>query len=182
MLEYTKIYSKKYPEWHLKRYNAKGLRLLDHIYHCFVGNTPKELLYKSGLDELAANFHLMDEVNLLARKPAELYEGLSMRILRALNCYMGAVLLSKKCMREYILKLNSKFPEIFEEKLNDAQCMYLDFLIKGDLTVDESGRLFQSRRNNLVGMWSISSLDLFLMQEFKNVEMNKTMIFKEHKY
>lgn len=37
-------YSRKHPEWHLQRYYAKGLRLLDHIYNCMKKNTAKEIL------------------------------------------------------------------------------------------------------------------------------------------
>lgn len=115
-------YSRKHPEWHLQRYYAKGLRLLDHIYNCMKKNTAKEILYKAGLDELAVNIDSIDELNLLAGSPSQLYDGLSVRILRSLNCHDGALLLSLKTARNMINEVNIRFPDLFEDKLNDAQC------------------------------------------------------------
>lgn len=67
--EIYNYYSKNHPEWHLKRYYTKGIRLLDHIYHCMKKNTAKELLYKSGLDELAAGVYQRKDINLIASNP-----------------------------------------------------------------------------------------------------------------
>lgn len=49
-------------------------------------NTPKEILYKAGLDELANNIYLMDEINLLSDTPSDLYDGINIEILNNLNC------------------------------------------------------------------------------------------------
>lgn len=61
-------------------------------------NTPKEILYKAGLDELANNIYLMDEINLLSDTPSDLYDGINIEILNNLNCKKGALLLSSKNM------------------------------------------------------------------------------------
>lgn len=158
-------YDKEHPEWHLRRYYTKALRVLDHIYSCMRKNTAREMLYKAGLDELAAYLDELDELELFAGKPSEIYSGLSMKVLRAVNCRDGALLVATESNRVFLKDLNMKFPEIFKRKLNDAQCRYLDMLITGDLTVGEAGRLFQSRRKDLMKIWCHSQFELFLLKE-----------------
>ncbi len=160
-----RIYSKMYPDWKLNRYYTKPFRLLDHIYHCMRTCSAKEMLYKAGLDELAANIEDMDEINLLSSKPSDIYEGVSMRTLRALNCPDGAELLSLSYNRNFLKELQMKFPQMFKEKLNDAQCSYLNHLITGDLTVGEVGRLFNARRLSLMMIWNNSQYKMFLLKE-----------------
>ena len=142
-------YNTNYPDWHLNRYYSKGVRILDHIYNCMKNNTVKELLYKAGLDDLAAYSDELDEINILSKKPSDIYDGITMRVLRSINCREGAALVCNKEDREYIKDLNEKFPPIFNKKLNGSQCRYLSFLIRGELTVGETGRLFKAREQDL---------------------------------
>jgi hypothetical protein len=128
-------------------------------------NTAKEILYKAGLDELAANIEDMDEMDLLSSRPSDIYEGVSMRTLRALNCREGAALLALSYNRKFLKDLQVKFPEIFRESLNDAQCSYLNHLITGELTVGEVGRLFKARRLKLLLIWNDSQYKMFLLRE-----------------
>ena len=164
-------YSAHYSDWKIQRYYTKPMRLLDHIYNCMRMGTAKEILYKAGLDELADNIDTLDELNLLSSKPTELYEGVPMRVLRALNCKEGAHLLSKEAYRNFLIELNRKFPGIFKEKLNDAQCKYLMFLIDGNLTVGESGRLFNARRLDLMTIWTDSQFDMFMWKDKLNQQV-----------
>ncbi len=162
--EIYSYYSEKYPEWNLKRYYTKGIRLLDHIYHCMKQNTAKELLYKAGLDELAAGVYRHRELNLLARSPTEIYDGLSIKVLRSLNCEYGAMMLNNEKYRLYLKELDAKFPDLLKKGLNDAQCRYLLMLIRGDLTVGETGRLFGARKDSLSHAWTAGYADFFLGQ------------------
>ncbi|MCR5323796.1 MAG: PcfJ domain-containing protein [Lachnospiraceae bacterium] len=159
------LYTSRYPDWHLQRYFAKGLRMLDHIYNCMRKNTAKELLYKAGLDELAVYVNGMDELNLLAGSPSELYDGLSVRILRSLNCREGAILLNDGNARRMIHEVNLRFPNLFGDKLNDSQCRYLGMLIGGNLLPGEVGRLFGSRKKDLGFMWCRSMYDLYIQAD-----------------
>ena len=168
-------YSERYPDWKLKRYYTNPMRMLDHIYSCFRRGTIKEMLYKSGLDELAAAIGDKDEVNVLARKPSELYDGISIRTLRALNCHDGAVLLNSEKYRYFVKELQRGFPNMFDSALNNAQCKYIKFLIDGDLTVGEAGRLFASRRKDLMMMWGDSQYGLFLCTEKNKQDNDRTI-------
>ena len=159
------VYSVKYPDWKLSRYYTNPFRVLDHIYHCMRKNTAKEILYKAGLDELAMNIKSIDKLNLLSTKPADIYDGLSMKVLRALNCKEGATLLSQSTHRALLKEMQSKFPEIFKDKLNDAQCSYLDFLITSDMTVGEVGRLYLARKKYLLTLWNGEQYKMFLYKE-----------------
>ncbi len=160
-----------HPEWHIKRYRTKGLRLLDHLYNCMKKNTAKEMLYKAGLDELAAHIDELDELNLLASRPSELYDGLTMKVLRSVNCPDGASLLASAKERAFVKELNLKFPDLFEEQLNDAQCRYLKALIKGNLTVGEAGRLLRSRKPDLAKISTRSLFELFMAQERRYMQL-----------
>lgn len=170
-------YSARYPQWHLQRYYSKSLRVLDHIYNCFIQNTAKEILYKSGFDELAQKVSDIDELNLLSSKPSEIYEGLSTRSLRALNCEMGAELLNESVYRSFLLKLQSAHPDVFKYKMNDAQCRYLKRLIDGQLTVGEAGRLYLARRNDLMHIWNESQYSLFTHGELQKERENEVADF-----
>ena len=154
-----------YPDWHVQRYRTKGLRMLDHIYNCVKRNTAKEMLYKAGLDELAVHVDEIDELDLLATKPSDLFGGLSMKVLRSLNCPDGAALIKEQSNRDYIIELNRAFPDLFSDRLNDAQCRYIQFLINGNLTVGETGRLFRSRKRDLYNVWHPSIFDVFMAEE-----------------
>ncbi len=160
-----KYYENMHPEWHVQRYLTKGLRLLDHIYNCMVQNTAKEMLYKSELDDLAAHIDEMDQLNLLATRPSELYDGIPIRVLRSINCPKGATLVSDEDRREFLKELNSKFSDVFNDRLNDAQCSYILHMIKGNLTIGETGRLFRSRKRDLMRIWNASLFDAFLANE-----------------
>ena len=163
-------YSKKHPEWHLKRYYMKDLRLLDHIYHCMRRGTFKEMLYKAGLDEIAVQSQYAEGIKEEATKPSDVYGGVSMRILKNLNCEAGARLLSKNRYRQFLIELHKFFPDTFESPLNDAQCRYIKRLIDGELTVGECGRLFRSRRRDLMFMWSKSQYEDFVSAEREEEE------------
>lgn len=163
-----KVYSEKYPDWKLRRYYTKPMRLLDHIYHCMRRGTAQEMLYKAGLDNLAANIEEIDEINLLSGKPSDIYGGISMRALKALNCTEGAILLSTKYNRDFVKELQMRFPDIFKEKMNDAQCKYLHYLIRGDLTVGEAGRLFAAGKQKLMEVWVPSQYSMFIWKEVKS--------------
>lgn len=160
-----KYYSETYPEWKLNRYYTKPMRLLDHIYHCMRKGTAKEMLYKAGLDELAAHIDDLDEIDLLSSKPSDIYNGISMKVLRSLNCRDGSLLLGDIRRRIFIKELQKSFPDTFKQKLNDAQCRYLQYLIDGDLTVGEAGRLYNARKTALRFMWIPSQYELFVLKE-----------------
>lgn len=170
------FYSQEYPDWKLQRYYVNGIRVLDHIYNCMKKNTLKEMLYKAGLDELANQIWKNDEVNLLAQKPQDIYEGVSMRSLRCLNSVQGAIMLQQKKHRIFVRELQSKFPDIFEYPLNNAQCLFLMKLMNGDMTVGETGRLFLARRKKLRYIWTDLQYDLYILSENKRekiVEIKK---------
>ena len=158
-------YRTLHPEWHLSRYHTESIRLLDHIYNCMQTNTVREILYKSGLDNLAAYSGYMDEINLLATKPSDLYDDISMRTLRAMNCREGALLLSTAEYRENIKYLQTHYPDIFKEKMNDAQCRYIRDLIDHRLTPGEVGRLYRSARLRLMMIWCESQYEMFVTME-----------------
>lgn len=173
--EIYKIYTEKHPDWHLKRYYTKPFRLLDHIYHCMREGSVKEMLYKAELDELAENITSIDEIDLLSSKPTDIYEGISIRTLRALNCKSGADLLSISYNRKFLVDLQKKFPDNFSDRLNDAQCMYLNHLITGDLTIGEVGRLFQTRKRFLFSVWNQNQYEMFLRRIKDKEEAVKTV-------
>lgn len=165
------FYSEQHPQWHLERYYTEDMKLLDHIYHCMVQNTASEILYKAGLDELAANISEIDELNLLATKPSDLYEGISLRTLRTLNCEEGAILLHKHEYREYILYIQSKYPDAFKYELNDAHCHYIRDMIEHRLTPGEVGRLFLEARPRLYGIWNDRQYNMYIFLQRQELEI-----------
>ena len=169
-------YNNLHPEWHLKRYYTKPVRLLDHIHHCQMKYTAKEMLYKAGLDELAAHFDEMDEYDMLATSLKDIYEGLSARTLRALNCRVGATLVADHDMRVFLKGIQNHFNDAFKDKLNDASCSYLLWLKKRDLTYEEAGRLLLASKSRLAQMWAPTQYRDYLLLEKNKLEMEKMAI------
>ncbi|MCR5101657.1 MAG: PcfJ domain-containing protein [Butyrivibrio sp.] len=147
------FYDKLHPEWKLKRYYTDSMRLLDQIYHCMRKNTVKELLYKCGLDMLAKYSGGIDELDLLSSSPSEIYGGISIRVLRSLNCNEGGRMLCKKEIRSLIKKMVKMRPDFFDGLLNDAQCLYIEYLCNYNLTLKEITRLYSEKREELSRIW-----------------------------
>ncbi|WP_035769936.1 PcfJ domain-containing protein [Butyrivibrio sp. NC2002] len=155
-------YNEIHPEWKLKRYYTESVRLLDHIYHCMRKNTVKELLYKCGLDMLAKFSDGIDDFNLLAGSPSEVYGDVPMRALRRLNCEEAAKMLCHEQYRNLFKVLASSYSTIFDQPLNDAQCAYIKHLYDRKLTPKEIGRLYLGRRSELSGLWNVRQFKDFL--------------------
>ncbi len=163
--EIYKIYSAMYPSWGLQKYRTKGVRLIDHIYSCIKGNNAKEILYRAGLDELAVYVYEMDVLNLMAKTPSSIYSGLMIKTLRSLNSPAGATILSTAYGRGFIKELYERFPDIFFEKLNEAQCKYLMTLINGGLNWWEVGNIMREKNNELRRIWNAAYFDIFMKKE-----------------
>ena len=106
----------------------------------------KELLKKTGLDRLAEHIEEIDELNIIANEPSEIYDGLPMEVLMSINCDCGMFLVNSKYNRLFLKKLYEKYPKIFADKINSTQCMYLEHMINVNLSVDEVDRLFSSNK------------------------------------
>jgi hypothetical protein len=162
-------YSELHPEWKLKRYYTDSIRVLDHIYHCMRKNTVKELLYKCGLDMLAKHSSEIDDLNLLASSPSEVYGDVPMKILRALNCESGGKMLCQEQYRNLLKELGRSFGDVYTQPLNDAQCEYIKYLNDRDLTTKEVGRIYLARRSELSYLWHPRQFRDFLFK-VKGVE------------
>lgn len=151
--EIYEYYNRLHPDWYLKRYYTDSIRVLDHIYHCMRKNSVKELLYKCGLNGLARFSGELDDLNLLAASPYEIYGNVPMRILKALNCDTGSMMLCHAKYRDLFKSLGNRYPDVFSQPLNDAQCEYIRYLYNRDLTPKEIGRIYLPRRKELSWMW-----------------------------
>ena len=70
--------------------------LLAHIHYALHGGTVKEILYKAHLHQLAAHLEEMECVNLSGHSPKDIFGGITVRTLRALNSKEGVHLLANK--------------------------------------------------------------------------------------
>ncbi len=152
------FYNSIHPEWKIKKRSTQKTIILDHIYNCLVKNTIKELLYKAGLDYLAAYSDAVDEFNLIESTPSSLYEGIPIKVLRALNCEKGTLLLNNHFARLIIRQLNCSSPDIFSEKLTNAQCVYLKKLIYSGFDNNEIVKFFEKQKDYYSNEWSSSYL------------------------
>ena len=163
-------YSKAHPDWNLKRYYTKNMRLLDHIYHCLRKNLVKEMLYRAGLDELAAASRSINPVNLLAESPSELYEGIKLDMLRKLNCEEGAKLLAEHRYRSFLKEIQESSPAVFDHNLNDAQCRYVRYLIDEGVLAKEAGKQLEKKWKALALIWNDSQYRIFMNEVKRNRE------------
>ncbi len=158
----------------LKRYYTKDMCLLDHIYHCLRKNTAKEMLYKSGLDNLACYFWEMDEIELLSEEPSDLYEGIQTEYLNHMNCREGARLLSKHHYREYLKELGDYYPDVFANDMNDAQCRYLQQMMDRGISVEEAGVKYRKNEKTLRNIWNeVMYRDFIRMKDGKDKEKER---------
>ena len=136
-------YAEENPNWHLKKYGGKPLRLLDHIYQCMNPGSAKEILYKAGLDELAARLGGVDDYNMIGSSPADIFGGLTMRTLRAINHPYGVFLIETERKRQKLLTLQKRYAWMFEKKWNESMCRYMCRLLQTNLKTEEIARMFR---------------------------------------
>ncbi|MBO5372301.1 MAG: PcfJ domain-containing protein [Lachnospiraceae bacterium] len=146
-------FAEQYPQWHLKKYTNKPLRLMDHIHHCQQRGTVKEILYKSGLDEIAAKIEKIDEYNMIGNSPAEIFSGLNMRLLRAVNIPEGIELLEENWKRDILLKLQNTYAWMFENTFNAFLCKYLNELIEEEYALNEIAEKFRIHYKKMSDFW-----------------------------
>lgn len=139
-------------------------------------NTPKEILYKAGLDELANNIYLMDEINLLPDTPSDLYDGINIEILNNLNCKKGALLLSSKNNRIAIKQIIKHSSKIFQKKLNDAQCQFIAYLINTYFICEDIENIFFSFSEKLSQLWNEEQVDILINQKDTKDKMEFVII------
>lgn len=165
-------YSAQYPDWKLQKYYNKPLRLIDHIYNCLHKNSVKEILYKAGLDEIAAKINLIDEYNLIGSTPADILSGLNARLLKAINIPEGLSLIQEEWKRQKMYILQSRYSWMFEDKLNAALCKFLDKLICEEDDYEKIAKEFKANYKRLTEFWIDSQYSnyLSLLEQKKRVQ------------
>jgi len=83
----------------------------------------KEILNKAGLESIAANLDLLEEINLTGGSPKEIL-GLSMKVMRTFNTELGVKVIANESDREELQTLYQKSPDIFRKQWNETQCLY----------------------------------------------------------
>lgn len=104
--------------------------LLAHIYYALHGGTAKELLYKAHLHQLAAHLEELECVDLSGHSPKDIFDGMTVRTLRALNSKEGVRLLASRKNRTKLLELQRKQAWMFKKPLNIYQAQYLQKLLE----------------------------------------------------
>lgn len=146
-------FSVTHPEWHLRIYANKPLRLIDHIYHCQHPGSVKEILYKAGLDEIAVQIDRIDGFNMIGSSPADIFSGLNMRLLKAINIPEGIQLIDEEWKRERLLELQSRYAWMFEKKWNAAMCQYMNQLLAEEAVCEDIARKIRRHYKRLCNCW-----------------------------
>lgn len=82
-----------FPEIQFNHYKDPRHGLL-HLYYALHVSGPRELLYKAGLHKFATRLDEIDSYNYVGRSPSEIFDGIPMKLLRALHCSWGFRILS----------------------------------------------------------------------------------------
>lgn len=154
-------YSTMHPEWHLKFKSNGPLRMIDHIRHCMQPGSAKEILYKAGLDVIAAHLSSIDEYNLIGNSPSDILSGLSIRLLRSINCPAGIQLISTEKKRKTLLLLQNRYSWLFDEIWNDSMCRYMNMLLDNGEDEKTIIRKFRKHYQTVHMFWSPSQFDYF---------------------
>lgn len=170
-----KKFAKSHPEWFLKSYINMPLRLIEHIYYCMNPGSVKELLYKAGLDELAARLIGIEDYNLIGSSPSDIFSGLSMRTLRAINHSYGVFLIESEQKRQKILALQSKYAWMFEKRWNESMCRYMCRLLQANLKTDEVAKKFRSEYKSLERIWTNSQYNDYMNRVCQREELLKRL-------
>ena len=148
-------YSFLYPEWNLQFKRNCPFQLLDHIRSCIQSGSVKEKLYKSGLDVLAFNITEIEEYNMVGSTPSEIFSGLNMRTLRALNSSAGSILMNTEEKRQILLKLQRRHSWMFEKEWNKAVCLYMNEMIERTKSEDILSCKFRAHYKKLEAWYII---------------------------
>lgn len=167
-------YSAEHPEWHLRFKSNGPLRLLDHIRHCMNPGDVKEILYKSGLDVIAAHLTSIDGYNLIGNSPSDILSGLSVRLLRAINCPAGVKLIATEKKRNQLLFLQNRYSWLFDETWNDSMCQYMNMLLESDSDEKSIVKKFREHYQKTQMFWAPAQFETFsnrlqIKEEIKSV-------------
>lgn len=177
-----KLYDKfslEFPEWNLKFRTDKPLRMFEQIHHCMQIGSVKEILYKAGLDEFAANLDDIEDYNLIGLSPSEIFSGLSIRMLRAINCEGGAKLIDTEEKREKLLFIQNRYSWLFDKRWNESMCTYMNKLLCDNEEYENIVRKFRKYYKTLEGFWIESQYEIFIttynIEEYLNKKLGKKL-------
>lgn len=174
-------YSEEFPMWHLTFHTNHPLRLLDHIRQCMQHGSVKEILYKSGLDELAACMEGIEDYNMIGSSPSDIFSGLSIRLLRAINCPSGPLLLSTEKKRQKLLVLQNTYSWLFDESWNPSMCQYMNQMIEQGLDEKSIIQKFRKNYSKLRGFWVPSQYEVYTKELQIKEELSRELGEKIYK-
>ncbi len=132
-----------FPEWHMG-FGGDISRYLDNLYSVSHRSGPKEILYKSGLHNLAYNIDNIDEYNLIGNTPQEIFD-MNLRLLRIMNRFGDDVRrMSDESSRMVQKKIYEKYSSYMMKTPTSEQWKYLEEDCWGQ---DFNRRLFNNLRD-----------------------------------
>ncbi|MBQ3543978.1 MAG: PcfJ domain-containing protein [Lachnospiraceae bacterium] len=155
-------FSLEFPEWNLKFRTDKPLRMFEQIHHCMQIGSVKETLYKAGLDEFAANLEDIEDYNLIGSSPSEIFSGLSIRLLRAINCEGGTKLIDTEEKREKLLFIQNRYSWLFDKRWNESMCAYMNKLLCDNEEYENIVRKFRKHYKELKSFWIASQYYVYI--------------------
>ncbi len=155
-------FASQYPQWHLKQYSGKPLRMMDHIHQCQHPGTVKETLYKAGLDEIAVQIDKIEEYNMIGVSPSDIFSGLNMRLLKAINIPEGIPLIDCEWKRQKMLLLQNKYAWLFQDKWNAALCQYLLRLLQEGADCGSIAKRLRRHYEKLRDFWARSQWSSYI--------------------
>lgn len=105
-----------------------------HLYYTLHDSGPRELLYKAGLKLHATYLDEIDDYNYLGKTPSEIFDGIPMKLLRALHSDWGIHFLSDKSSREHLTHFyRTHSGDIHDWELSCEQFEYILSCEKGEM-------------------------------------------------
>jgi len=113
-----------FPEWNMNSEQDIG-RYLDNLYFVSHRSGPKEIMYKSGLKNLAYELDLIEDYNLIGSSPQEILE-MPLPLCRIMNEFGDVKRISNEQSRKHQISIYEKYSSFISKSTTINQWNYLE--------------------------------------------------------
>ena len=116
--------SELFPQWHMNKTKSIG-QYLDNLYFVSHRSGPKEIMYKSGLQNIAYGMDQIEDYNLIGSSPQEILE-MPLPLCRIINEFGDVKRISDEISRKHMISVYEKYSSLISKTITKDQWKYLE--------------------------------------------------------
>ena len=116
--------SELFPEWHMNKTPTIG-QYLDNLYYVSHRSGPKEIMYKSGLQNIAYDLNKIEDYNLIGSSPSQILE-MPLNLCRIMNKFDDVRRISDEPSRKNQVRVYERYSSFISKTTTTDQWNYLE--------------------------------------------------------